>query len=365
MLKSNDIHWIHEQLFAAAAGEIPFVTALETVIDAFDGAGGVVFEMNRKTGAISNWVGPGLEAGEADYINHLNSINPRMHFSLKHAPGHIIYEDKFIDKRSMDRHEFYDAIERSTGVQYFLGSRVFDEGNVSLFHSIEFTNQHGHPDKEKIDSFRHIAPAIGNAWRLARRSANSNGHNGLSPWTPDYLPWSIFALSLNGTIVEMNTSAGDMLARADVLSLHDGVLKAVDPTTSTSLEAAMQRGMAGETSELLLSTDKGYAPLIAQIVPVNPAMVSTPQPISVLVYVWNPIQRNRKFGSTLARLYGFTLAETRLAEVLANGTSMHSAADQLGISRNTAGNQLQKMFAKTGTHRQSEFLVKIMGILEN
>jgi DNA-binding CsgD family transcriptional regulator len=265
----------------------------------------------------------------------------------------------------MDRHEFYDAIERSTGVQYFLGSRVFDEGDISLFHSVEFTSQHGHPDKEKIDSFRQVAPAIGNAWRLAKRLANSADHKGLSPWTPDHLPWSIFALSSNGTIVEMNTSAGEMLERADVLSLHDETLKAIDPGSSANLEIALQQGMAGKTSDLLLARDRGNPPLVAQILPVNPAKISAPQPISVLVYVWDPIRQNRKFGSTLARLYGFTLAESRLAEILANGTSLHSAADQLGISRNTAGNQLQKMFAKTGTHRQSEFLVRIMGILEN
>ena len=364
MLKSRDIYWMHEQLFSSAAGELPFAKALEAVVDAFGGAGGVVFELNRRTGAISNWVGPGLESGESDYIDHLNAINPRMHYSLRHAAGHIVYEGKFIDERNIGKHEFYDAIHKVTGVRYFLGSRVFDEGDVSLFHSVEFTNQHGHPDTEKIESFRRIAPAIGNAWRLAKRSALSEVSNGPSPWTPDHLPWSIFALSSSATIVEMNISARKMLDRGDVVVLHNGIMKALDPASSARFENAMQQGFAGEHSELLLGTGEGDAALIAQILPVNPAGIATSQPISILIYIWNPMQRTGNFGAVLARLYGFTLAETRLAAVIVNGTGLNLAADQLGISRNTARNQLQSMFAKTGTHRQSEFLVRIMGILE-
>jgi len=365
MLKSRDIYWIHEQLFSCAAGELPFAKALETVVDAFGGAGGVVFELNRRTGAISNWVGPGLEDGESDYIDHLNSINPRMHYSLRHAAGHIVYEGKFIDKRSMDRHEFYDAIKSVTGVRYFLGSRVFDEGDVSLFHSVEFTGQHGHPDSEKIEAFRRIAPAIGNAWRLAQRSDQTANYNGLSPWTPDHLPWSIFALSSSAAIVEMNNSARAMLGRADVVAVQDGMFKALDAASSAGLAQAIGQGISGNSAETLLNTKEGSTPLIAQILPVNPAGIATPQPISILIYIWNPMQRTGGFGAVLARLYGFTLAETRLAAVIANGTDLNAAADQLGISRNTARNQLQGMFAKTGTHRQVEFLVRIMGILES
>lgn len=364
MLKSNDIYWIHEQLFAAAANEIPFTEALETIIDAFDGAGGVAFELNRKTGVVSNWVGSGLESGESDYIDHLNAINPRMHYSLRHTAGHIAYEGKFIDEKSINGHEFYDAIERSVGVRYFLGSRIFDEGDISLFHSIEFTNRHAHPDNEKINSFQRIAPAIGNAWRIASRLRLSEDHSSSSPWTPNHLPWSIFALSSNGTILEMNNSAREMLSRADVVKLHDGVLISAIAASSAKLENAMHQGMAGETSKLLLNGEDGVAPVIVQILPVNPAKIPAPQPISILVYIWNPLQDTREFGGVLSDLYGLTQAETRLVSMLAIGTSLNLAARQLGISRNTAGNQLQSIFAKTGTHRQSELLVQIAGILE-
>jgi len=365
MLKSNDIYRINAQLFSTAVDDISFEQALKTIIDKFDGVGGAIFELNRQTGAISNWIGPGLEDGENDYINHLNAINPRMHYSLCHTAGHIVYEGLFIDDRSMDRHEFYDAIDHISGVRYFLGARIYDEGDTSLFHSIEFTTGHGHPENGKIDDFKRIMPALGNAWRLAKRTCASNSQNGSSPWTPDHLPWSIFALSSSGTIVEMNNSARKMLERRDVLFVHDGILTPLDTASSAKFTKAVQQGISGKTSETLLSAGDAKAPLIAQIIPANPAKITAPQPISILIYISNPMEHGREFGNILTRLFGFTPAETRLASILKTGVGLNLAAEQLGISRNTARNQQQKMFAKTDSHSQSEFLVRILGILEN
>ncbi len=365
MLKPNQIYQVHERLFAAAAGDISFGKVLEEVVSAFGGAGGVIFELNRKTGEISNWIGPGLEDGEKDYIDHLNSINPRMHYSLTHVPGHIIYESKFIDDRGIDRHEFYDAINKSNGVRYFLGSRLFDDGDTSVFHSIEFTKQHGHPDEEKIASFQRIAPAIGNAWKLASRNVNLDFSEHLNAWTPDHLPWSIFALSSNGAVLSVNRRARALLEEGNYVELHEGVLTVRDQISATSFEHAIRQGLAGHTSDTLLHAGEGKSPFIAQIVPANPEKISTRSSIAILVYVWNPMLQTRQFGNALTKLYKFTPAELSLATQLANGTDLNTAADHLNITRNTARNQLQKMFAKTGTHRQNEFLVQIMGILDH
>jgi len=364
-LENRDIFKVHEQLFDAAAGESSFAVALQTLVDAFGGAGGVVFELNRKTGAFTNWVGPGLEDGESDYVNHLNTINPRMHYSMRHAAGHIAYESKFIDDRSIARHEFYDGILHSAGVQYFLGSRIFDQGDISLFHSIEFTRRHGHPDAEKIASFKRLAPAIGNAWRLASRTTSIVENQDLSRWTPDHLPWAIFALASNGTVLEMNSAASSLLGDKDILVQSDGVLLAAHKNSAAGFLGALEQAMAGRTAETLLLSGTGAAPFAAQFVPVNLLPDSAVVSPSVLVYIWNPLHRTKKLGDVLVRLYGFTAAEARLAAKLATGLDLITAAEHLGITRNTARNQLQRLFAKTGTRRQSEFLARIIGVLES
>lgn len=362
-----DVHRAHEQLLAAAAGEIPFTNAIDSLVSLFGSEGGVVFEMNRKTGIIDNWVSSNLRVGEDDYSAHVNAINPRMHYTLRHAPGHIIYEGKFIDERSMDRHEFYDWLSNvpDFDLRYFLGVRVSDEGDKSLFHSIEFSTNHGHAESDKIEAFGHVAKAVGHAWKLARRTAPPGQSNGGSPWTPDHLPWSIFALSSSGHVVETNARAQDLLARTTALSLHDGQLRAFDKHSATSLNHALREGFAGESSETLISTGEDSVPLIAQIVPISPSGLTGPNRIAVIVYIWNPSEPGRDLSRVLTRLWGFTAAECRLAQTLAKGQDLNAAADELGVSRNTARNHLQNMFAKTGTRRQGELLVRLLGLLES
>ncbi len=344
---------------------MPFTRVMDSVISAFGGAGGVVFELNRKTGAISNWCGKGLEAGEDDYIQHINRINPRMHYSMRHAPGHLCYEGKFIDDRSMDRHEFYNWLSGVEQFRYFIGSRVYDEGDVSLFTSVEFMQTQGHAETEKIEAYRRIAPSIGNAWRIAKRSANAAAGTEPQSWTPDHLPWSIFSLDFNASIVQMNGAARQMLDDGKVLCVEDGILSPRDRLVRVRYEQALTQAMRGVTSETLLSSGNGAPPLVAQFVPVNPSRLVHPSPVSVLLYVWNPLENAAGLGSALERLYGLTVAESQLAEQLATGAELSSAASSLGISRNTARNHLQQIFAKTGTHRQGEFLTRIMGVLRD
>lgn len=56
----------------------------------------------------------------------------------------------------------------------------------------------------------------------------------------------------------------------------------------------------------------------------------------------------------LARVYGLTGAEARLAERLIQCDSLVYAAERLGISHNTARTHLQRIYEKTDTSHQAE-----------
>ncbi|MCE9523798.1 MAG: hypothetical protein K8S25_15375 [Alphaproteobacteria bacterium] len=57
-----------------------------------------------------------------------------------------------------------------------------------------------------------------------------------------------------------------------------------------------------------------------------------------------------------AKVYALTPAETRLAAHLVHGGTLASFAKARALSRNTARNQLQSIYCKTGTHRQAELV---------
>lgn len=356
---------IYSDLLSASAGEISFDRTIETITNCFGAGGGVVFELNRRTGEILNWATPSLIIGGDDgYNEHLNAINPRMRFSMRYAPGHIAYDGRFISERDMDRHEFYDWLRGLAGFRYMLGSRLYDDGDVSVFHSVEFSTQHGHPETEKIANFRRIAPAVGNAWRLRKRISQNEQMSGTPVWFPDHLPWSIFALDAFGMVSGSNASAQTMLERRDVVEIADGTLRALHRGSATAFCELIRTGLAGTASETLVEVKSGGLPRIAQILPVNPSRIAAPVQVVALVYIQDAANRSRKIGAVLGRLYGFTPAEMKLADILATGIDLFAAAEELGLSRNTVRNRLQSMYAKSGTRRKSEFLVKVLGLLD-
>ena len=55
----------------------------------------------------------------------------------------------------------------------------------------------------------------------------------------------------------------------------------------------------------------------------------------------------------MRKLFDFTPAETQLALQLADGLALEEAADELGISKNTARAHLRAVFSKTGVTRQA------------
>jgi DNA-binding CsgD family transcriptional regulator len=54
--------------------------------------------------------------------------------------------------------------------------------------------------------------------------------------------------------------------------------------------------------------------------------------------------------------FHLTPAESRLATWISSGMSLRDSANQIGITYETARNQLKAVFAKTGAHRQAELV---------
>jgi DNA-binding CsgD family transcriptional regulator len=58
-------------------------------------------------------------------------------------------------------------------------------------------------------------------------------------------------------------------------------------------------------------------------------------------------------------VYGLTNAEARLLRFLSDGCGLLEAARELVITKNTARTHMRSIYAKVGTHRQSD-LVRLL-----
>ncbi len=70
--------------------------------------------------------------------------------------------------------------------------------------------------------------------------------------------------------------------------------------------------------------------------------------------VWQETHRD-----WLRRLYGLTPSQSRLAELLASGSSWKEAARRLGITEGSARQYLKIIFRKTATNRQADLVRRL------
>jgi DNA-binding CsgD family transcriptional regulator len=83
-------------------------------------------------------------------------------------------------------------------------------------------------------------------------------------------------------------------------------------------------------------------------------------PCQAIIVLIDPDIPFQSTEAVLRNCLGLTTAEAKLALKLATGESLETAAEQTGITRVTARNQLKSIFAKTDTHRQAELILLVM-----
>jgi DNA-binding CsgD family transcriptional regulator len=106
----------------------------------------------------------------------------------------------------------------------------------------------------------------------------------------------------------------------------------------------------------------GRGPVIVRVLPVHGA-ARTPFLGARALLTFSSIEpKPRPTAALLSKAFGLTPAEAKLASILTEGVNPEQAAEELGISRSTARNQLKAIFAKTSTHRQSELVALLSRI---
>src|SRR3546814_14798044 len=80
-----------------------------------------------------------------------------------------------------------------------------------------------------------------------------------------------------------------------------------------------------------------------------------------MLLIADPEQEARPPAALYRDLYGFTPTETRLAAALLPGAELRRAAEEAGMTYETARWYLKVMFQKTGTSRQSELTARLAG----
>lgn len=214
-----------------------------------------------------------------------------------------------------------------------------------------------------------LLPHLRRAMHMYALLNRSESLSSLYSRTISRLAVATFVLDENGTVVQMNPVAREILDSNDGLKLVGGRLEATYPSDNRELlrlvrgafqQARQSRDAPYAAEAMSISRPSGQVSLgvVVELIPTQQLLDGKGKP-TVVVYVRDAVSRSLVSNVVTSQLYNLTPAETALALELANGLSLEEASETLNIRRNTARAHLRSIFSKTGVRRQTE-LVRIM-----
>jgi DNA-binding CsgD family transcriptional regulator len=173
-------------------------------------------------------------------------------------------------------------------------------------------------------------------------------------------------VSLTGSALYANRAANEIAAARDGLSLNAGGLKAAQAADDAALQCLIRQACTGNGqgarsgSRLAISRGSGRKPYTIQVLPLRSSRVCFGgSPAAALILIIDHGADAHLPTVELRDLYDLTPAEAEVALLVLRGHGLQLVADELHVSLSTVRVHLQRVFEKTGTHRQAE-LVRLL-----
>lgn len=172
-----------------------------------------------------------------------------------------------------------------------------------------------------------------------------------------------FLLDADCRIIELTTASRRLLGEGLVVRSEIGTLVVTDPAGDASLRTVMadlgEAGIEGASRALILPSLDGHPPSLAVLGLLSDLQGASP-PRLFLLRILGPTVPCAARAADLGELFGLTPAEAHIALKALAARRLQELATEVGISLATARTHLQRVFEKTGTHRQSELIKLLM-----
>jgi DNA-binding CsgD family transcriptional regulator len=283
------------------------------------------------------------------------------HFRQKHA---TIRGSQIAGEEKVKTSPFYNEWLRPIGLLNTLLAVVERQNSEVMF--LILARREGKPDFEDdiMGEIRTLVPVLERALQAGRGVRHLRALECAALRAVDVMPIGVMMLDQNGAVIEANRSARAVLEAGEGLIVANGGL-AVDVGGQqlklreliTRTEKQAMAFAAGDPTLLPVRRQPGQRPLIFLLMPLEQTIdPDVKQPPVALLFISDP-ERSVSFDQTrIARLYGLSRAESRVAALLASGYRLDQVAESLDITYETARKHVKQIFGKTGTYRQAELV---------
>jgi DNA-binding CsgD family transcriptional regulator len=170
--------------------------------------------------------------------------------------------------------------------------------------------------------------------------------------------------------VQLNSAAEQILKSGDGLCLRSGSIEATRTSVNEQLQASiadavLQQGCGAPSgNSFACSRPSGKRPYVIHVLPLT-ATSDDPAPVRALVMIVDPDPEHEHEPpkALIRRIFGLTNAEADVALRVMRGDGLKPISADLAVSRATVNTHLQRVFAKTDTHRQAELVRLLLTII--
>lgn len=266
----------------------------------------------------------------------------------------VVLEHDITTGEERRRSPFYQTLSRRHDLPWW-AAIIFDVEGRRWVVSILRSAAQGPFTPTDARSLADAAPHLGQAASLAGKFALAYGLGAVEAL--ERIARAAFVLDGTGLVIAANALAGQH-ASGDLLVVR-GRLHASDPASDRRLQAliaqaASPREPGTVPPQPLFVARRAGRPLMVEAFPAAGPMRDAFRRIAALFVITDLGARAKPAEALIRDAFGLTMAEGRLASLLANGEDLRKAADLLGVAYETARVQLKAIFGKTQVSRQSE-----------
>lgn len=350
------------------------VIDIESVIDDLYAA---AIDMRRWPDALAA-IG-GLLGGDGAEFGHLDLIESRLSFlftwgmhytpervrqyealidqdprlpSFMARPYRALHCRSFLSTEELHASRVYREVLAPDGVEYSLGVNLNEEQESMSFFAVLRSPRGPAYVQDDCERLQELVPHMRRVLRLHRRFANLDLARRATFEVFEGLPLAIWIVREDGEVVIGNRAATQLAQAAGGLNVVGGRIAAgrADETRRLRQQIADRSGSERVASAMRIAG--GEAPMRLLISPLSGELS--------VIFVNHPDNPPFARSEHLQHLFGLTRSEARLVELLVDGGTVRSAGQDLGLTNESARQYLKSVFAKTGTHRQSDLVRAVL-----
>jgi len=366
---SDSLETLTDMLYEAAfdaAKWTPFLTALA---QALNGTLPTLFLHDPRTHAGSLALNVGFdEAMVLAYRERLAERNVWLRSGAHLLPTHRVRTSHMMcSRKTLLGSEWYADYCLPLGISQGIGATIHRGSVVSSNIAVFAGDERPHFDRDDMSLLEALMPHMERALRVYTHMAESDLRQRELTDALEHMSVGVMLVTKGARVVYMNRAARSMVNRRDGLQVDATGLRALRLRDTATLRAhiagaAQRTAGRGTPTGGVLRLPRPFGRAAFEII-VSPISAGhswcSSEPAVAAVYITDPGQIPLRPEAAIARMYGLTPAEAKVAATIARGLSGRQAAEKLEVSYNTLKTHLKRIFVKTGTKNQAA-LIRLM-----